>query len=216
MEATTLDAHLAAPVEVDICAECQAFWFDKYESLKLSPGSTLKLMKLIGEHTAPSKELSAADLKCPRCLGTLRTTNDMQRSTRFSYWRCGNEHGRFIRFFEFLKEKNFIRPLSPQQLTELRQNMQTVNYCNCGAPIDLVKSSSCAHCGSAISMLDMKQPELLLKQLKATDARTLEGPQPLQLPLERNDREWWNDASSSGLVQAGLGAVARWLVKFDF
>jgi hypothetical protein len=35
----------------------------------------------------------------------------------------------------------------------------------------------------------------------------------LETSLADFDRspEWWSDASSSGLVQAGLNAVARWL-----
>src|SRR3954470_18917365 len=97
-------------------------------------------------------------------------TTDMQRETRFNYWRCPQEHGRFIRFFDFLREKNFIRSLSAREVTDLRQTMQNVNCSNCGAPIDLVGTSVCTHCGSAISMLDMKQGQQLLDQLKqATD-----------------------------------------------
>ena len=30
----------------------------------------------------------------------------------------------------------------------------------------------------------------------------------------QNDLEWWQKASSAGLVEAGLIAVARWLKKF--
>ena len=45
MTAMTLEAHLTAPVTLDVCKACQAFWFDKYESLKLAAASTLKLMK---------------------------------------------------------------------------------------------------------------------------------------------------------------------------
>jgi hypothetical protein len=225
MAALTLDAHLSAPVVIDLCTGCQAFWFDKYESLKLSPGSTLKLMKFIGEHSAPGKELLAGQLRCPRCSGPLRLTNDLQRNTRFSYWRCANEHGKFIRFFEFLREKNFIRSLSPQQLDELRQNIQTLNCSNCGAPIDLAAASACSHCGSPISMLDMKQPEQMLNQLKqAAEPRPIDPALPLELARAKRDveaslagvasgPEWWSDASSSGLVQAGLSALARWLTK---
>ena len=34
--------------------------------------------------------------KCPRCKAQLRRTQDMQRSTRFEYFRCPNDHGRLI------------------------------------------------------------------------------------------------------------------------
>ncbi len=53
--------------------------------------------------------------------------------------RCPGRHGRLITFFNFLREKNFIRPLSAAQIEELRQNVRTVNCSNCGAPIDLAK-----------------------------------------------------------------------------
>jgi predicted amidophosphoribosyltransferase len=170
-------------------------------------------MKFIGEHTASGKQLNADNLRCPRCAGPLKHTNDMQRSTRFSYWRCLKEHGRFIRFFEFLREKNFVRPLSPQQIAELRQNLQTVNCSNCGAPVNLESGAVCSHCGSPISMLDMRQPELLLNELKQTAAKPIDPSWLLELTRERRDQEWWSDASTSGVVQAGLGAVARWLTK---
>src|SRR5262249_31362552 len=90
MTTMTLDAHLAAPVEIDLCTACQAFWFDRYESLKLSAGSTLKLIKLIGEHSIKAKTTLSPSLHCPRCDARLLLTHDMQRSTRFSYWRCDN------------------------------------------------------------------------------------------------------------------------------
>jgi hypothetical protein len=224
MTAMTLDGHLNVPVQIDVCTGCQAFWFDKYESLKLSAGSTLKLMKFIGEN-APSGKALAQALRCPRCTVHLLVTHDLQRNTRFSYWRCDNEHGRFIRFFEFLREKNFIRQLSPREIEELRENIQTVNCSNCGAPIDLAAVSACAHCGSPLSMLDMKQPQRLLTELKgAAQPQPIDPNMPLNLALAKLEAEgrfgplefgadWWSDVSSSGLVQAGLSAVARWLTK---
>ena len=54
--------------------------------------------------------------------------------------------------FDFLREKNFVRPLSADQLTALRQNVQSVNCSNCGAPIDLAKTSACGHCGSPLEV----------------------------------------------------------------
>jgi hypothetical protein len=150
-------------------------------------------------------------------------TSDRQRDTRFEYLRCDHRHGRLITFFNFLREKDFIRPLGPTQLAELRQNLHTVNCSNCGGPVDLVHRSDCAHCGSPISMLDMKQAERLVEQLQ--DAATPRPIAPdLALQMERAKRQveasfaamehgdrWWHDASSFGLVEAGLGAVIGFL-----
>jgi len=59
----------------------------------------------------------------------------MQRSTRFEYLRCPHDHGRLTTFFDFLKEKDFVRPPTPAQIAKLRDSIQVVNCSNCGAPI---------------------------------------------------------------------------------
>jgi hypothetical protein len=225
MTTMTLDAHLSAPVQIDLCSPCHAFWFDKYESLKLAPGSTLKLIKLIGEQSQGARPPAPVKLECPRCSARLRMTRDMTRNARFSYWRCEKGHGRYISFLDFLREKNFIRPLSAQEMQDLRQNIQTLNCSNCGAPIDLKSSSVCTHCGSPVSMLDLKQPQELLRQLQeAAEPKPINPALPLELAFAKRhieslsgtrglDLEWWGDDVSSGLVEAGLGAVVRWLTK---
>ena len=139
MQEQTLDGHAGRPVAIDVCLPCQSFWFDAHESVQLSPGGTLALFRLIGEH-AGRRPFSNADVaKCPRCKARLRLTQDMQRATRFSYLSCPNDHGRLTTFFDFLREKDFIRPLTAEQLQELRQNVQTVNCSNCGAPVDVMR-----------------------------------------------------------------------------
>ena len=224
MTTMTLAARLAGDVTIDLCNACQAFWFDAYESLHLSPAATLQLMQLIGKQSSAPKATFRDELNCPRCSAPLSFTHDMQRTTRFQYWRC-ETHGRFIMFFDFLKEKNFIRVLSGPEIERLRQNIQTVNCSNCGAAIDLVANSFCSHCGSPISILDMKQPQELMAQLQnASRIRPVDPDLPAKLAqakheveselgFDHQDTEFWHDASSSGLVQAGLSAVARWLSK---
>jgi len=220
MTAWTLDGRLGTPITIDVCTACQAFWFDPHESLQLSPGSTLKLMKFIGEHTSPVKLTLSDVLRCPRCGGTLTLAHDMVRTMRFTYWACG-EHGRFISFFDFLKEKNFIRALSPQEIQQLKQNVQTVNCSNCGASIDLQKNTECPYCHSAISMLDLKQQQQMLAQLREAAApRPVDPMLPFKLAqataqtsalFEHHDADWWEDARSGDMVLAGLKAVTRWL-----
>ena len=225
MTVHALGDRLAARIEIDACEACQAFWFDSSESPRLSPASTLKLFSLIAE-TLPRRSGSVARvLKCPRCRSQLLDTQDMQRNTRFSYSRCPHGHGRFTTFFNFLREKDFVRPLSPAQLDELRQHVQTVNCSNCGAPIDLAHASSCGHCGSALSILDMQQAEKVVEQLRrAAEPQPVDPALPLELARVRREIDaafagthgtisLWSDVSSIGLVGAGLSAVARLLKK---
>ena len=87
-----------------------------------------------------------------RCLST---TARRARPSGFEYRRCPEEHGRLITFSNFLREKDFIRPMSAAQLDALRKNLQSVNCSNCGAPIDLAKATVCAHCATPLSTLDV-------------------------------------------------------------
>ena len=159
MRPQSLDGHMGREIEIDLCQPCQSVWFDARENLQLTPGATLTMFRIIGEHVSRPSLEDRDIAKCPRCHAQLRRTQDMQRSTRFEYFRCPNHHGRLTTFFDFLKEKDFIRPLTPQQIAELRKNVQIVNCSNCGAPIDLAKRSDCEHCGSPLSMLDLQQAE---------------------------------------------------------
>ena len=150
-----LEGRLGTTTEIDLCPVCRAIWFDRFEDLHLTPGATLKVFGVISQPAGRPTAPFPTDLHCPRCNARLLLTHDMQRSTPFQYWRCDSGHGRLITFVDFLREKDFVRPLTPQQLEELRQSVQTINCSNCGAAINLGKDSVCAHCGSAVSMLDL-------------------------------------------------------------
>jgi hypothetical protein len=223
METLSLAGHGGAALEIDVCPACHAFWFDARESLHLSPASTLRLFTLIGE-TSGNRTALAAVLRCPRCRARLLPTNDLQRNTSFRYHRCDRGHGRLITFFDFLREKDFVKPLSTQQIAELRRNVQFVNCSNCGGPVDLTKGSSCDHCSTPLSMLDSKQAETVVAQLRrAAEPRPIDPALPLELARARREVEasfagtgddWWKDAASSGLVEAGFGALMAWLKKY--
>jgi hypothetical protein len=231
MQDETFDAHLGRRVSIDICHACQSFWFDAHESATLTPGSTLTLFRIIGEKIHRPEPSNADLAKCPRCKSRLRRTHDIQRTTKFEYLSCPHAHGRLTTFFDFLREKDFIRPLTPHQIDELRRNVQSVNCANCGAPVDLTRGSACGHCGTALSMLDLKQAEKLVAQLQKAEDRAHQPIDPA-LPLElervrrqtertfagfRDDDLWVSVASSAGsdlnLVTAGLSLVARWLSR---
>ena len=76
-------------------------------------------------------------------------------------------------------------------------------------------------------MLDMRQAESLIAQLRCGEVRATQPIDPA-LPLEMararrdverafaavaDDETWWQEAARSGLVAAGLNAVARWLKR---
>jgi len=226
MTALTLEARLGGSVSIDLCAGCQAIWFDQGESLQLSPGATLQLFHRIGESTAARRSPLPATLSCPRCGAALLRTHDRQRNTPFDYWRCDQRHGRLIGFFDFLREKDFIRPLSAAQVEELRRNLQTVSCSACGAPVDLARGSSCAHCGAPLCMLDLEHTHQLIQELRKADrpAGAVDPSLPLEMLRARREVEtafasfeqqpdWLEDVSAAGVVGAGLIAFARWLGK---
>jgi hypothetical protein len=216
----TLDGHLGTTVTIDLCAPCQVIWFDQRESLRLSPGATLRVFRTVGEGKQTSPPPLAPRLECPRCALRLLVTHDRQRNTPFRYWRCGKEHGRLITFFDFLREKNFVRPLSPAQLAELRDAVQMINCSNCGASIDLVHTSACAHCGTPISMLDLKQIDRTVAELQQQDeaaSRTIDPMLTERLAREKREVERLFAAlrdegggSSFGLVEVGLRLLTTW------
>ena len=227
MEEATFDAHLGRRTAIDICHACHCLWFDAHESLTLTPGSTLKLFRIIGEKIARPQRSNNDLVKCPRCKSRLRRTHDIQRTTKFEYLSCPHAHGRLTTFFDFLREKDFIRPLTPQQIEELRRNVGSVNCANCGAPVDVTTGAACGHCGTPLSMLYVRQAEKLVEQLQKAEDRAHQPVDPsLPLALERvrrqternfrgfsDDNDAWLslvDPMSLDLVAAGLKLVARW------
>jgi hypothetical protein len=225
MEPLELDGHLGRKVSIDLCRGCQVFWFDKYESLQLSAAAVLQLFRIIGQ-AGGVKSAFAREMTCVRCPRKLQVVKDMQRATRFEYRACPDNHGRLITFFNFLREKDFIKPLAPAEVEQLRRNVQIVNCSNCGAPIDLARGSFCAHCGSPLSMIDVAQAGELVAKLREAGS----GLQPadraaaLGLDLARARRDvgaafaaferepgWYGSVESAGLVGAAVGAFVAWL-----
>jgi hypothetical protein len=224
MNALTLEGHYQRPVVIDLCESCQAFWFDGLESLQLQPASVLELFRLVGKAGGVRAALSEG-AACPRCRAGLAKTFDQQRNSRFEYLRCPAGHGRLTTFYNFLREKDFIRPLSTAQIEELRKNLRSINCSNCGAPVDLARGTACEHCKSPLSMLDVGQAEKLVAALQGKVAKAGDVDSALPLSLERAKRDvttafgaferdprWYSTASSDGLVNAAIGAFSRWLV----
>jgi hypothetical protein len=223
MQTRRLDAHYGRSVDLDLCHGCALIWFDTRESIALTPGAVLRLFTTLDEHRAQRHPLQREAMYCPRCRQGLKATVDRQRATRFSYWRCPGDHGRLTTFFDFLREKNFVRPLSPDRLAELRRYAQTVNCSACGAPVDLARESACAHCRAPLSMLDPDQVQAVVRDLQRAEERrtTIDPAFATRLvddraALERAlrapaDMQALDLGGSFGVVEAGVSALVRLL-----
>jgi uncharacterized protein YbaR (Trm112 family) len=177
MSSRDFERNYGNVVTIDICHPCGTIWFDKWEDLALTAGAVLRLFVVINDNRPAQRNPLGSNLACPCCRAPLRLTTDIQRSTRFQYWRCPAEHGHFITFFEFLREKNFIRPLSPAEIDKLKQSIQSVTCSSCGAPVDLNAGAVCPYCRAPLSMLDPKQVDTVVQELKQEEARRQEANQ---------------------------------------
>ena len=226
--------HAMTPVElqrnpggsltVDLCADCQALWFDSFESVQLTPGGTLDLFRAIHAATPGVRRALPAQLPCPRCDTLLALTQDLQHATRFSYYRCRYGHGRLTPFFQFMREKNFIRPLEPAELKRLKTSVQTIRCASCGAPVDIERSTVCRYCQAPIVALDPDAVEKALHELDAAERQRV-TPDPDRIgdgivALARLDREM-NEARRRdrsaidgidliGVGLSALGSFLRW------
>ena len=226
MQAETLDAQYGGQVEVDVCHHCNGLWFDGRESLQLAPGSTLKLFGAMYARREVARQPLAPDKRCPRCDGALGETYDMQRGTRFTYFRC-QAHGRYTTFFQFLREKNLVRAPTPRQLAELKAPVKQVLCSNCGSPILLAEGAACSHCQAPVSILAEESINQTLNELQAKEVkRTTVDPTLAarlvmnQLEVNRTMRQlddpvkftWSANNASSGLTGDLLEVGAQVLV----
>ena len=142
------------PLGVGSCSPCNLLWFDQSGSISLTPRAVLGLFQYIGTAAGAARTPLASTFRCPRCSDALALTYDLQRSTRFTYWRCANDHGQLFTFNQFLREKNFIRSPTLAELNKLRETVRQISCSQCGGPIDLTKDTACTHCGAPISLVD--------------------------------------------------------------
>ena len=163
----------AGPLEVGGCAACNLLWFDHSGSISLTPRAVLELFQYIGRAAAPARTTLASTFRCPRCSGALALTYDLQRATRFTFWRCADDHGQLFTFNQFLREKNFIRTPSLAELTKLRSTVRQISCSQCGGPIDLTKDTGCTHCGAPIALVDPDGVAKAVHDLTIVNASTL-------------------------------------------
>jgi len=221
MTSVDFDRKADGKETIDLCGDCQALWFDAFESTQLTPGGTLELFRVIHRTTPETRRTLPTDLPCPRCETLLAYTQDLQRATRFAYYRCRYGHGRFTPFFQFLREKNFVRPLDSAELERLKESVRTIRCASCGAPVDIERSTACTYCHAPIMALDPDAVEKTLRELTISEQkRTTPDPDRigesivalarLDSEMERARRE---DRAQIGidLVGVGLSALAAFL-----
>jgi len=209
---------------IDFCFPCQLIWFDPGESTGLSPGGVIEVFKALDAHRGEARNNALPSiLDCPRCAARLSLTQDVQRTTHFTYYRCTFGHGRLSPFMQFLREKNFIRPVSGIELAALKAKVHMIQCSNCGAPVDLEHEIACTYCHTPISILDPDAVARTLRDLNTEQTRRssidvdaladaiLQRPAPdassrrwsIGADADHDDSRWTVD-----LVSVGIGLVA--------
>jgi len=170
------------PIEIGTCTACNLFWFDESASVRLTPKAVLGLFQLVGQAGSPRMPLPAT-FRCPRCTGALAPIHDLQRTTRFTYWRCPRDEGQLITFNQFLREKNFIRTPTPAELARLRDTVRQITCSQCGAPVDLATDSACTHCGATVALIDPDGVAKAVHELSAGVATPAADPEAMRAAL---------------------------------
>lgn len=170
MQAEHFERTAGGELEIEICYTCRAIWFDHMESAQLAPGGTIALFRKIHAHRADGYHALPARLPCPRCHEPLKLTNDIVKTGRVSYYRCGTGHGRFTTFFHFLREKKFVRNLTPAELNTIKAKLAEVRCSGCGGPVDIQRDAVCGYCRAPLSVLDAQAVEKALAELSQRQA----------------------------------------------
>lgn len=218
MRALELARDPLAPLTLDACDNCQALWLDATESQQLTPGALIEVFRAIGTSHPEARAAFPALLPCPRCTTPLSLTRDVKQTTHFTYYRCRYGHGRFTPYAQFLREKNFIRPLDASEVTRLRASVTTVRCVSCGGPVVLDRTAVCPYCGAPVMLLDPDAVGKALAQLDSAEARRTEE-KPLtgdgiiaianvERELARNRREFEGEFGID-LIAVGLRALSR-------
>jgi len=134
------------------------------------------LFAAINDMRPSERQPVPAHLPCPRCNAALELTHDQTPIAHFSYYRCPFRHGRFTPFFQFLREKSFIRTLPPADLERLKAHIKVIHCSSCGAPVDLARETTCSYCHAPISVLDPDAVQNALADYRAqeTARRTID------------------------------------------
>jgi DNA-directed RNA polymerase subunit RPC12/RpoP len=175
MDTLAVSGVYRTDIELDLCFHCHVMWLDDRESIQLSPKGTLDLFQILHQHRDDPRHAIGKKLACGRCKRPLSLAHDIGKFGRLSYYACPAKHGRLTPFSEFLKEKQFVRELSPSEQNRVRAELKHVQCSSCGAPVDLAKAFKCEHCGAPIAVLDADAVEKTLRQLEDANEKRSGG-----------------------------------------
>jgi Zn-finger nucleic acid-binding protein len=168
-------------VQVELCVDCRGIWFDAFESVQLSAAATLDIFRIVNAARERPERALGAHLHCAACRGLLDLTHDIQRTTRFTYYRCRNDHGRFTPFVQFLREKELVRALTPAEVTRLKATVRQVRCTSCGATVDVGSQPACPYCGAPFEILDADALEHTLARLEGEARARPSQPDPARV-----------------------------------
>ena len=171
MQAQALEKHDQGTMQLDLCFACAGIWFDHLESVQLAPAAVIELFKQIHAHRDNAPRPQATQQACPRCRDTLVLSFDVSKTGRFSYSRCPRGDGRFTPFFQFLREKQFVRNLTEAELRRVRSQIRQIRCSECGAPIDLEHDTVCKYCQAPVSFLDAEAVEKAVRMWSSAAGR---------------------------------------------
>lgn len=215
MAKRALPNHDGGPVCLDLCYPCHAIWFDRNESVQLAPRAVIDLFRDVHARQGEPRNPLPERFGCPRCRKPLALAHDLAKAGRFSYWRCPDEHGRLTPFFQFLREKRFVRALTPAELGRVRAELKVVRCSSCGAPIDLQRDTACGHCKAPLAILDADAVAKALREWSEAEQRRpvptrasiAQAVLDLRTAEARADREAQRWSRSGTVLDGGLAAI---------
>lgn len=154
MYSADFERHGGGKLQLDLCYPCAGIWFDRFESAQLAAVAVVELFREVYAHRDDPRRPLGSRLNCPRCPDELGLSHDLCKSGRFSYYRCPHGDGRFTPFFQFLREKQFVRDLTLAELQHVRKSIRQIRCSECGAPVDLERDTQCRYCHAPVSLLD--------------------------------------------------------------
>jgi Transcription factor zinc-finger len=212
-----LPGHYGQQVEIDVCHDCNALWFDQMESSKLSPDGTVALFQLINERGGASSTAASKfgqGLRCVTCGDGMRLTNDRVKNTRFSYQACSRGHGRLTTFYNFLAEKQFVRELTQAERAKLAASVQQIKCSSCAAPVNIGKTDACEYCRAPVSVFDRDAAKKAIDHYLQERQKQVPGNAPIYGgPAGGYRASGWNGYDTAELASDILFALSRAAVR---